>query len=463
MHKVYIRPLEIEDASVSFKWRNDSEVWSFTGSRPDREITYEIELEWVKKVLKEETSRRFAIIVDETYVGNIQLTDINKQSAEYHIFIGEKSFWGKGISILATYEILHYAKEEIGLQNVYLSVREDNIYAVKSYIKSFFTKISEENGWIKMICDLALLLPPIVNVFVMVYNHEKYLAECLDGILMQKCNFSYIIVVGEDASTDKSREILLKYKSKYPGKFQLILHEKNVGAMANQMAILKACTGKYIALCEGDDYWTDPYKLQKQVDFLDANEDFVMCFTNTKIKVEETGAESIAKINIWDVCETQDILRHNSLDGRESGEEINSPGHTSTILFRNNLIKKFPDWFSKCFIGDEPLFLMLSKYGKAKFINDFCSVYRQTVSGISTKNFSFERDYLGRIFMYKKINLYFNKKYANDIHNLLSRYYFKLFNLYWRQKSYFAALKTIFAIIFYNPVLLIEKLLTKKQ
>jgi glycosyltransferase involved in cell wall biosynthesis len=94
---------------------------------------------------------------------------------------------------------------------------------------------------------------------------------------MQKCNFSYNIVVGEDASTDKSREILLEYCKKYPGKFKLLLHEKNIGAMANQNEVFKACNGKYIALCEGDDYWTDPLKLQKQVDFLEENPDCVIC------------------------------------------------------------------------------------------------------------------------------------------------------------------------------------------
>jgi glycosyltransferase involved in cell wall biosynthesis len=115
---------------------------------------------------------------------------------------------------------------------------------------------------------------PLVSVIVLVYNHEKYIADALDGILMQKVNFDYEIVLGEDCSTDKSREIIFKYAQKYPDKFNLILHEHNIGAIANQMAALSACTGKFIAFCEGDDYWTDPWKLHKQVNFLEENPEY---------------------------------------------------------------------------------------------------------------------------------------------------------------------------------------------
>ncbi len=173
------------------------------------------------------------------------------------------------------------------------------------------------------------------------------------------------------------------------------------------------------------------------MDFLEANEDFVMCFTNCLIKNDITNEEKISNINIWDACDTKEMLTHNSLEGVKYGEEINSPGHTSTIVFRNHLIDSFPKWFSKCYIGDEPLFLILSKYGKAKFINSISSVYRQHLSGISTRNFTFEKDYLGRIYMYKELNAYFNKKHSKYIHNLIAQYYFKLSKVYFFQKKYF--------------------------
>lgn len=130
---------------------------------------------------------------------------------------------------------------------------------------------------------------PTVSVFMMAYNHEKYIAEAIEGVLMQRTNFDFDIVIGEDCSTDNTRQIIIYYQQKHPGKFKLLLHERSIGAMSNQIAVLKACQGKYIALCEGDDYWTDPYKLQKQVDFLEANEGYSMCGHRFQYFYQETG------------------------------------------------------------------------------------------------------------------------------------------------------------------------------
>ncbi|MDD4992430.1 MAG: glycosyltransferase [Paludibacter sp.] len=130
---------------------------------------------------------------------------------------------------------------------------------------------------------------PMVSVFMMVYNHEKFIEQAIEGVLMQKTNFDFVIVLGEDCSADNSREIILRYTSVHPEKFKLLLNDSNLGAMANQLAILNACKGKYIAFCEGDDYWTDPYKLQKQVDFLEANEEYSICFHRYKILDEESN------------------------------------------------------------------------------------------------------------------------------------------------------------------------------
>jgi glycosyltransferase involved in cell wall biosynthesis/RimJ/RimL family protein N-acetyltransferase len=278
MRKVLIRPLIIADAQNSWAWRNNPKVWQLTGSSPNQQITCEIEYQWIKKVLSDQTARRFAIVVDDIYVGNIQLTDIlENDSAEFHVFIGDTAYWGKGIGRLATNQILYYAKEVLNLKNVSLKVKKENASAINVYSNNGFTITEEEEEWLKMDCDISDLESPIVSVFVMVYNHEIFLADCLDGLLMQKCNFNFDIVVGEDCSVDNSREILLDYQNKYPGKFKLLLHKNNIGANQNQLEVLKNCKGKYIAFCEGDDYWTDPLKLQKQVDFLEGNPDYSMC------------------------------------------------------------------------------------------------------------------------------------------------------------------------------------------
>ncbi|MEG0759971.1 MAG: GNAT family N-acetyltransferase, partial [Chryseobacterium sp.] len=198
MYNLLIRPLEIEDANISWKWRNDPEVWKFTGSKPNKEISPEIELQWIQKVINEESSKRFAILVDEKYIGNIQLTNITKNSAVFHIFIGDKDYWGKGISSLATYQLLYFAKTVLKLKTVELEVNLSHIAAIKSYESTGFKIVSQNEQIICMSHDLSELQNPTLSVFVMVYNHEKFLKQCLDGILMQKCNFSFDIVVGED-------------------------------------------------------------------------------------------------------------------------------------------------------------------------------------------------------------------------------------------------------------------------
>ena len=275
MNKVLIRPLRFEDAFISWKWRNDPKVWEHTGSKPNILVTEEIEKQWILEKLEERNSVRFAIEVDDIYVGNIQLTNIiEKKTAEYHIFIGDKSYWGKGVATLATAQIIRFAKTVKNLQSLYLSVKPENNAAIRVYEKSGFIKVNDD---VKMTLDLSKVNPLFVSVFMMAYNHEKYISEAIDGVLMQKTNFDFDIVIGEDCSTDNTRQIVLDYQQQYPGKVKLLLHEKNIGAMANQMAVFNACKGKYIAMCEGDDYWTDPYKLQKQVDFLEANEDYSIC------------------------------------------------------------------------------------------------------------------------------------------------------------------------------------------
>ena len=113
-----------------------------------------------------------------------------------------------------------------------------------------------------------------LSVGILTYNQEKYIRQCLDSVLMQKVDFDYEIVVGDDASTDGTQDILRDYAKHYPGKFVLLLGEKNEGISMNYKKVLTACKGEYVALCEGDDYWTDMTKLQKQVDFLENHPDY---------------------------------------------------------------------------------------------------------------------------------------------------------------------------------------------
>lgn len=148
--EIKIRPLILEDAYTSVKWRNDDEVFRYTGNRYAHEITLQSELEWIKKVICNPNEYRCAIIVDNIYVGNIYLTDITTMDATYHIFIGEKSYWGKGVAKKASLLILNYALEHLHLSYVNLKVRVENKTAIGLYKSLGFESINSDSEFITM-------------------------------------------------------------------------------------------------------------------------------------------------------------------------------------------------------------------------------------------------------------------------------------------------------------------------
>src|SRR5690606_11316563 len=128
---------------------------------------------------------------------------------------------------------------------------------------------------------------PLVSISCITYNHAPYIRECLDGFMMQKCDFDFEVLIHDDASTDGTQEIIKEYQEKYPEIIKPIFqtenqYSKGIRGMNIQFNFPRA-QGKYIALCEGDDYWTDPLKLQKQLDFLEANPEYVLSCHNYKI------------------------------------------------------------------------------------------------------------------------------------------------------------------------------------
>jgi len=138
--KVTIRFLEETDALLSYKWRNNPEIWQYTGNKPDKEINLEIEKEWIENVLQRQSEKRFAICIGDKleYVGNVQLTDITKEKAQFHIFIGERKYHGLGIGTKATKLLLDYGFNILSLNEIYLAVSKLNVPAIKSYKKSGF-------------------------------------------------------------------------------------------------------------------------------------------------------------------------------------------------------------------------------------------------------------------------------------------------------------------------------------
>lgn len=151
--EVTIRPLVEEDAYTSVKWRNDLEVFKYTGNTYKHEIKIENELEWIRKVIANPNDYRCAILADGVYVGNIYLTDMHNGMAHYHIFIGDKSFWGKGVATKASMLILEYGFHVLKLKEILLRVKEENASAYNLYLKLGFKKTRTDGEWTTMIID----------------------------------------------------------------------------------------------------------------------------------------------------------------------------------------------------------------------------------------------------------------------------------------------------------------------
>lgn len=147
---VLIRPLQIEDAYTSVIWRNDPDVFKHTRNTYNHIITTESELEWIKRVIVNTDEYRCAIIVDDKYVGNIYLTNIDEEKAEYHIFIGNKSYWGRGVAKKASIEIMRYGFERLNLKKIVLEVHPKNNTAIRLYEKLGFAIVEEKSNFITM-------------------------------------------------------------------------------------------------------------------------------------------------------------------------------------------------------------------------------------------------------------------------------------------------------------------------
>ena len=216
---------------------------------------------------------------------------------------------------------------------------------------------------------------PKISVLVITYNQERYVSQALDSALMQKTDTAFEIVVGEDCSTDRTREILLAYREKHPETIRLLMHPRNLGMNRNFGQALAACRGEYIAILEGDDYWTSPDKLRRQSDFLDNHPQCAACFHNVAV--------------VHDEGETKDRLFHKPgvLKPFFSLEDILASHFipTLSVMFRAGLFGELPDWFYEMPMGDWPLHALNARYGLYGYIDEVMGCYRVHGEGVWSK------------------------------------------------------------------------------
>lgn len=243
-----------------------------------------------------------------------------------------------------------------------------------------------------------------VSVAMITYNHEDYIAQAIEGVLMQQTSFTFELVIGEDCSTDGTREIVDVYSRKFPDKIRPMLREKNIGATPNFVSILDECHGKYVALCEGDDYWTDPLKLQKQVDFMEAQPDYSVCFHRIYQLNQATG-----DIEIWK--QSRKLIKHTyRLKNIIRDNFIGTP----SIMLRNGLVKEFTASFCDTVFGDWMLLVMYAQHGYIGFIDKAMAVHRIHSGGIySGADISAQRRMV--VQHYEALRMYLNPEYKSLI------------------------------------------------
>lgn len=213
-----------------------------------------------------------------------------------------------------------------------------------------------------------------VSCHIITYNQKDFISQCIDGVLMQKTTFPFEIIIGDDNSTDGTREILMHYAEKYPEIIKLNLRRvrgKGIPGKDNFVTTLAMCHGEYISLCDGDDYWTDPLKLQKQVDFLEANQDFNICFHRANLLVNHNFI-------LHEVPVPYDEVPFDYITLLQNFNFITA----ASILFRNTEKNILPSWFNSLPFGDLGLYKIVSEGKKIACINEVMSVYRIHDAGV---------------------------------------------------------------------------------
>ena len=214
---------------------------------------------------------------------------------------------------------------------------------------------------------------PTVTVFLSTYNHERFIAQALESVLAQRTPFAVSTVVLEDRSTDRTREILRQIAAREPRRVRLRLAERNVCSNAPLARELEATQSTYVALLDGDDVWTSPDKLRRQVEFLESRPDCAICFHDVTVLFEDDSRQlwSQRLEGLRPASSLEDLLSRNFIPGP-------SP------MLRRHVLPRLPEWFDSCVFGDWPLYLLYAQHGSIGYIPDDLATYRFHRAGLWT-------------------------------------------------------------------------------
>lgn len=278
---------------------------------------------------------------------------------------------------------------------------------------SYFERIE---SLVEKVEDWSLLpAEPLVSVSMITFNHAKFIRQAIDGVLIQETTFPYEVVIGEDKSTDQTREIVKEYQRSYPDRIRLRLAKENLYSQKLKpgVGVLNACRGKYIAICEGDDYWTDPRKLQKQVEFLETHPECSICFHAHEVLYEDGSRPPHLSPSPPGITTTLADLLENNFIG------------TATVMFRRRDAQELPGWFWELPMGDWPLHILNAQHGNIGYIDEVMSVYRFHSGGIWSSR-SRIHQVAGRLDMFRHLKAYLDPRYQKIIRATMARAYLLL-------------------------------------
>lgn len=273
-----------------------------------------------------------------------------------------------------------------------------------------------------------------VSVCMITYNHSKFISKAIEGVLKQETDFSYELVIGEDCSTDNTKEICNKYLQKHPDKIKLLAAETNQGIVKNFIKTISNCSGEYIAICEGDDYWIDTLKLQKQSDYLDKNPDCSFCYTNC-YRFND-GVDEIREVLINDSPPT----KYNLLYYLKESPLI---PHCTKVFRRSAQPQELPDWFYSGMKSDFILNIFHSEKGNIGYINDITSCYRVHIGGIISQTKRID-NYQNSLLVINKLQDFFKPKYYEILQGYRAFHYEQIAFEYVRNKNISLFIKNIY-------------------
>ncbi len=252
------------------------------------------------------------------------------------------------------------------------------------------------------------------SVVMMTYNHEKFIAQAVESVMTQETTFDYELIVGDDNSTDHTREIVQDLCSRYPGRIRLLPATENMGLVRNHARTYQACLGQYVAVLDGDDYWTTRDKLQKTVAFLDNHPDHTICFHSATLVWEDGSQESsvFRPPGGKDTYTLEDLLEENFIA-------------SCAVVYRRGVVGTLPSWYFTMPVEDWPQHILHAQQGKIGYVDEPMGAYRQHADSVYSKRSQIDKLVVA-VETLKHFRSVLNNTHRHAINGSLSQCYYRL-------------------------------------